>query len=257
MNNAKSLYEIFNAVSGIVSETRIRITPEELGLTALDGSHICLVDLHLKKEDCDVFECKKEHELGINLQDLTKILKRAKANDQLTIIDGKDKKLALSLKTENAKKERKFTMACIDIEYEPIDMKTIMEMEFHNSLTFNLTTLTEAMADAELFGDVLTIHSTPDLLRFTSEGTMGDMEYVIEKEEFQSSELTENTEGGYSIQYLKNILKILSLKSIGELKLKSDHPFLLKLALFNNSSILYMLAPRVEEDTSNEYEEDE
>ncbi|MHA1520254.1 MAG: hypothetical protein ACTSRK_08735 [Promethearchaeota archaeon] len=153
MKDSKMVRGIFDAVSSIISETILKIDPAVgLSLTAMDMSHICLVSLVLHKDDLDEFEADEVYELGINLEDLVKIIKRSGASDEITFLhDPKVKKLVIEMKPAEAKKARKFTMSLIEYEGEEIDINALNEMEFDNLCSFKLTYLDEAIKDAEIF----------------------------------------------------------------------------------------------------------
>jgi proliferating cell nuclear antigen len=253
----KFIKGLFDAISSMITETRLKIDPEQgLSMTAMDGSHICLVDLNLKKEDLDEFTTNAHYELGLNLDDLVKIIKRGGSNDEITLShDPKDKKLVIEMQAENAKKARKFTMALIDIDVEEINVKELDLIPFENKCEFKVGILIEAMKDAEIFSGVLQIN-VKENLKLSAEGTMGDMEYCVEKEELISSEFTAESEGNFAIQFLQNIVKIAVISDQVSIALKSESPIKMKFNILNNSYIQYFLAPRVEEESDSMYEED-
>jgi len=265
-SNPKFVKGLFEAVEGILTETRLMISKEELQITGMDGSHICLLDCHLKKEDFLIFDTDDEYQLGLNLNDLVKIIKRGSPKDEICLIhDPKDKKLGIEMQVEGSKKARKFSMALIDLEIENIDLEQLDEIPYLNTATFKLSLLDEAIKDAEIFSDVLNIHSNEKQLRLWAEGTMGDMSYEVEPEELILSKFEENTEGAFAIQFLKNILKISPICDQVSIRLKSESPIHLKFLIDNQiqkgeidngSYIQYFLAPRVEEDLDSMYEED-
>ncbi len=87
IKNGKVIKGIFEAVSAIISETFLKVDPDKgISLTAMDLSHICLVSLTLEKSDLDEFEADQNYELGINVEDLVKIIRRSGANDEITFI---------------------------------------------------------------------------------------------------------------------------------------------------------------------------
>lgn len=255
--NAKFVRRLFEAISSIVTETRLKVTRKnELSMTALDGSHICLCDLHLKKEDLDEFESDQDYELGLNLDDLVKIIKRGSLNDEITLLhDPKEKRLKIEMKAENAKKARQFSMALIDIDVEEIDTAKLDELPFDNNFQFKIGILDEAIKDAEIFSEVLEIKVKQNL-SFSAEGTMGDMCYELEPEEMIFHEIKADSKGSFAIQFLKSILKIGSITDQVGIKLATEQPLQMKFNLFNNSFVTYTLAPRVEEDSDSIYEED-
>jgi proliferating cell nuclear antigen len=78
------------AIASLISEAVLRIGPNSEGetgltLTAMDLSHICLIDLFIAEEDCSTYEVQGSYELGINFEDLNKVLKRAKNEDMIAL----------------------------------------------------------------------------------------------------------------------------------------------------------------------------
>jgi proliferating cell nuclear antigen len=256
LKDAKIVKGIFEAVSAIISETLLKIDPAVgITLTAMDTSHICLVSLTLKKEDLDEFKSKDVYELGINLEDLVKIIRRSGASDEITFSHNpKDKKLVIEMKPENAKKARKFTIGLIEIEGEEIDVNSLEGMEFPNNCSFNVQYLDEAIKDAEIFSEVLQVKAE-DQLVFSTNGTIGDMEYVLEKDELDSADFTDLSMGIFAITFLKNILKVMAIGKKINMSLKSEAPLKMLFHILNDSRIMYFLAPRVEEDEDDQYDD--
>jgi proliferating cell nuclear antigen len=255
IKDSKVVRGIFEAVSSIISEVLLKVDKDGISMTAMDLSHICLVSLKLKKEDLDEFEVKEPLQLGINLEDLVKIIKRSSGNDEITFShDPKEKKLIIEMKPPEAKKARKFTIALIDIEGEEINLESLESMEFDNKCSFNLKYLDEAIKDAEIFAEVLQIKVDKNLI-FSTTGNIGDMEYVLEGDELISKELNAESSGIFAISFLKNILKIGSIADSIDVSLKSEAPLKIIASILNSSRVLYFLAPRVEEEDDSMYED--
>jgi proliferating cell nuclear antigen len=252
LKDSKIVKGIFDAVASIIAETRLKVDPDTgLSMTAMDGSHICLVNLILNKSDLDEFESDQPYELGINLEDFVKIIKRSGANDEITIShDPAMKKLAIEMKPESGQKVRKFTISLIDIDADEINMDSLNAMEFDNTCTLDLGYIDEALKDAEIFSEVLQIKVKSNL-SFSTEGSIGDMNYELEKDELKDAKFDTEYEGSFAIQFLKEILKINTVAKDVTIHLKSEAPAKMTMKILENSSILYFLAPRVEEDTNS------
>ncbi len=248
LNDSSVVKGIFDAVSSIISEVTMKIDENGIGMAAMDLSHICLVSLDLKKEDFDEFETDQEYELGINLEDMVKIIRRSGGKDEITFIHNpKDKKLLIEMKPPEAKKSRQFTLALIDLEGEEINLESLNAMEFPNNCTFPVDYLDEAIKDAEIFSEVLEI-IVEDKLIFSSTGNIGEMTYELEKDELQPHDFTEESKGIFALSFLKNILKVKTISDNIEMALKSEAPLKLLFDILNASKIVYFLAPRVEEE---------
>ncbi|MHA1584726.1 MAG: proliferating cell nuclear antigen (pcna) [Promethearchaeota archaeon] len=257
INDSRIVKGIFEAVSAIISETLLKVNKEGITLTAMDLSHICLVSLTLKKEDMDEFETDQDYELGINLEDLVKIIKRSGAQDAITLShDPKDKKLVIEMVPESGKKARKFTMSLIEIEGEEINMESLEGMEFENKCVLDLKFIDEAIKDAEIFSEVLQVQvKDGERLNFSTTGNIGDMNSDLEKDQLISADFTGDSNGIFAISFLKNILKVSAISNQAEIALKSESPLKLAFKILNASKILYFLAPRVEEEDDSMYED--
>ncbi len=264
INDSKIVKGIFDAVSSIISETLLKVTADGINLTAMDLSHICLVSLNLHKDDLDEFETDQDYALGINLEDLVKIIKRSGANDAIIFShDPKEKKLIIEMIPESGKKARKFTMALIDIEGEDINMESLESMEFDNKCAMEIKLLDEAIKDAEIFAEVLQVKvqdnkkSNEKTLSFSTAGNIGDMDYELDNELLSDTEFSNDSMGIFAISFLKNILKASAIANKVKIELKSEAPLKMhfNFVALENSRILYFLAPRVEEDEDSMYEE--
>lgn len=158
------------------------------------------------------------------------------------------------MKPPEAKKARTFTMSLIDYDGEEIDVNALNNLEFDNICTFNLSYLDEAIKDAEIFAEVLQIQALPNLV-FSTNGNIGDMEYVLEKEELISADFKSESTGVFSIAFLKNILKMGAIAQNITAEMRSDAPLKMNFDILNSSHVLYFLAPRVEDDDDSMYED--
>ncbi|MCK4479336.1 MAG: DNA polymerase sliding clamp, partial [Candidatus Lokiarchaeota archaeon] len=76
LENSRILKGIVETLASIIDETEFRVTPKEFTISAMDPSRICLLKLSIKKENFDEYQCDKDSKVGLNLDDLDKILKR-------------------------------------------------------------------------------------------------------------------------------------------------------------------------------------
>ena len=259
-DDGKKFKQIFEIVGSLLSEADVVITEEGLTIRGMDLSHICLVALELKKEDFSVFDVKKgkSYSLGLNMEDLVKVLKRLKPGEGVQMgYDPKAKKALFEFVKADSKKTRKHSLRLMDIEGETIDMDSLAAMEFPNALTFTTADLVDALGDAEIYGEVLNFKVENETLNLSTVGNTGDMETIIEKDEFEKFDCKEDSQGVFANTFLKNILKCGALAKTGLMKLKTESPVAMTFYLNteSDSNLLFFLAPRVEEDDASMYEE--
>lgn len=256
LENSRVLKGIVETLASIIDETEFRVTPKEFTISAMDPSRICLLKLSIKKDDFDEYECSKESKVGLNLDDLDKILKRCAANDTVEInFNEADQKIKIKMQREGVSRTRTFSLALLDIDIEEIPMDNLLKIEYPSKWVIETDFLVEAIKDAEIYSEILNINANEGKgLKFSSSGQIGEMEYDINEDDLIESQLQGSSAGAYSLTFLKAILKIASITEKLEISLKTDHPLKMNFDLLEGGELSYFLAPRVEEE---EFDDDD
>jgi len=257
LENSRILKGIVETLASIIDETEFRVTPKEFTISAMDPSRICLLKLSIKKDDFDDYQCSKDSKVGLNLDDLDKILKRSAANDSVEIdFNETDQKIKIKMQREGISRTRTFSLALLDIDIEEIPMDNLLKIEYPSNWVINPDFLVEAIKDAEIYSEILNINANEGQgLIFSSSGQIGEMEYDLSEEDLIESELQGSSSGAYSLTFLKAILKIASITEKLEISLKTDHPLKMNFDLLEGGKLNYFLAPRVEEEEFDENED--
>jgi len=256
LENSRILKGIVETLAAIIDETEIKVTPKEFMITAMDSSRICLLKLSIKKDDFDKYTCSKESKIGVNLEDLDKILKRSSVNDSIELdFKEKEQQIKIKMQREGANRVRTFKLALLDIDTEEIPMDNLLEIEYPSRWVIDADILVEAIKDADIYSEILNIKSEEgEGLVFSSTGQIGEMEYSIETGDLLDSNLSGTHTGAYSLKFLKDILKISSITEKLEMSLRTDHPLKMIFGILEGGELSYFLAPRVEE---AEFDEDD
>ena len=261
IDNSRVLKVIIETLASIIDETEFRVSPNDFTISAMDPSRICLLKLSIGKENFEEYKCSKESKVGLNLDDLDKILKRTGTDDTVTIdFNEKDQKIKIKMqsKTEAKKRVRTFSLALLDIEIEDIPMDNLLAIEYPTKWVIEPDFLVEAIKDAEIYSEILNIKADENQgLTFSSSGQIGEMEYELDSDELIESDISETSSGAYSLTFLKAILKLASITDKLEISLKSDHPLKMMFNLLEGGELNYFLAPRVEEAEFDEEDMDE
>ena len=257
MENSRILKSIVETLSSIIDETEFKVSPEEFIITAMDPSRICLLKLSIKKENFDDYKCSKESKIGLNLDDLDKILKRSATNDSIEInFKESDQKIKITMQREEGNtRKRTFSLALIDLEREDVPMGNLLNIEYPSNWVIDPDFLVEAIKDAEIYSEIMNMKAiVNEGLIFSSSGQIGEMEYNLGVDDLIESDIKETCMGAYSLTFLKAILKIASITEKLEISLKTDHPIKMIFNLLEGGELNYFLAPRVEE---AEFEDDD
>lgn len=258
LDNSRILKVITETLSSIIDETEFKVTPKEFIITAMDPSRICLLKLSIKKDSFDDYNCSKETKIGLNLDDLDKILKRSASNDSLEIdFKETDQKIKIKMEREGKSRSRTFSLALIDLDREEIPMDNLLKIEYPAKWVIDTDFLIEAIKDAEIYSEILNMKAIKDEgLLFSSTGQIGEMEYSISTDDLIQSDIEETCSGAYSLTFLKAILKMAPITEKLEVSLKTDHPLKMSFGLLEGGELSYFLAPRVEEADFDDNDDD-
>jgi len=245
-----ALKTVIDVLTSVIDEAANFIaTPEGFGIKAMDPSHISMVDLGFPKKAFETYKCDKKVNIGLNISNLNKILKRINSSSEMKIqLSEEGNKLNLIF---GEKTKRRFTMNLIDLEEEEFPEPKIV---FNSKVVLdNPSLLNEALKDAELFSDHTKISASKDLFAIFAKGDNGDVLTEIPgTKDGISITIKEDSESLYPLSYLITIAKMASVSHRAILEFSSEMPMQI---LFNfkpkDSSIgycRYFLAPRVEEE---------
>jgi DNA polymerase III sliding clamp (beta) subunit (PCNA family) len=254
IEDSKFVKNLFESLSTIItSDTIIEITDAEFIIRTMNSSHVAIVDLCLKKEDFNIFEVTNPIKFGVAFLDFVKIIKRGGATDKIIFEGLTEKKLTVRFKTEK-KKDRTITLRTIDLSEDGgIIMDTINEV-YKNTIeaTIKCVDLEEALADAKIVSEVLHTEFKQDKIIFSADGTTGEAQTILEKEEMISFIPAESeTFGDYAIDFLNNFMKINKDSLRLNIANEDNRALRLTFDLLNSSHLTYYLASRVDESDNN------
>ena len=84
-DDAKTWQALIGAISALVDEANFEVSPQGMTLRAMDPSRIAMVDFELPKSAFSNFECDEEVRIGINMDEMEKIVKRAGSGNSLAL----------------------------------------------------------------------------------------------------------------------------------------------------------------------------
>ena len=219
----------------LVLEVRIKITEFGLSIVAIDPGNISMVSLKIPKSAFKEFDSDEEV-LGVNLENLKKVLRRASKTSELVL---EKKENALEIKIED-KIKRVFSLNLIEVEREDKDFPD--HLEFSSVVTMDSADLIDSIDDCLVVSDACSF--IVDGKNFIIEAK----ETNSARAEFSGDELeikAENCFVRYSLEYLQKFMKAGKYFPKATLKFATDHPLRMDFTS-EHLSLSFLLAPRVE-----------
>lgn len=230
-------------IAELIDETELHIKEYGLQLIASDRAVVVVVDFYLDRSVFKEYKYTEDARIGINLQNLLQILRRAGEDDSLSIklADGK---LELTLKGIST---RKFVLPLIDISREetpPID-----KLDFSASLVVSSEILSSGIEDAELITDsiIFTVRKDQLTMKGESDTSFTQLDLMMGEGGFRIMDIGEPVRARYSLDYLKKIIKAKKLSAEAKISMANDYPMKIQFEAPGKLQLGFILAPRVEE----------
>ncbi len=265
VDNLDLFTKVLNAAVAVLEDDgTFLITPQDgMTLRNMDKSRFAMVDLKIHPDYFGGdFTCDKEYLITIQMQDLKRILQRARKDDVLTLeLDEANDTLNFLFESHV---KRLFVLPLTLAEENVLPDPTSLKHDAQAKLRGGA--LTEFIKDAAIIGGSIKISAETGKLSFSSSQDKKEVKIDIntDSEVSEAFEITAegHCEALYSIDTFKNLILVDQAFAVVNLAFSTNHP--LKLVYTNDTGITlgYLLAPMqpepgIEEDDSEDAYADE
>ena len=228
-----------NSVDGIavlIDEGALQVTDEGLKVRAMDPSQIAMIDFEMPKSAYDEYKLAEPANIGVDFSELSKITKRAKAEDKIELTLDKQLKLVFRGKTT-----RTFNIPIIEASSQPPKKP---EIEFTAVAKLGANTLKDALTDAELVSNHAALKMNGGF-SVRAEGDIGSANIEFSEDMILSLDVKEESRSVFSIEMMNNLLKAAGSTTVVAVNLKTDAPLEVEYEI-GEGKVVYFLAPRIE-----------
>jgi len=239
----KYLKDSISIISELVNEATFKITPDAVELVAMDPANVAMVVFKLLSSCFTEYDVTGATELSLDLGNFKQILRRAGANDMLTM-EVQDNRLKLTLK---GKSTRTFSLPLLDVEDKE---QNVPELTFPVTIKMKSTVLANAIEDVDIVAESLTfdVNSKGFTIYGESDLSKANIEIPSDDDTNISVEGSDNIRSKYSIEYLKKIIDASKLSEDVVVQFNSDYPLRVDYNVVDKLQLSFILAPRVEND---------
>jgi proliferating cell nuclear antigen len=250
VEDIKSWKKCVDAILNLVKEGSFEFDNEGIKLKAMDPSQIAMVLFSMNKNAFSKYEIDAKTKVGINIENFSKILSRARAGDKMVMrMDGG--RFNVSFIGNNSRRE--FRIPTIDVPSGPAK-----ELKINYSAIVKMKggTLKEMLHDAMIVGPHVLLAADVDSFKVEASSDMGDVssEYKRGSDSEINLDVNRTTSAIFSQEYLNDI--ILGCDNEEEIILNlgaptPEDPRPKPLCVKYNigaGEFCYYLAPRIESD---------
>ena len=251
--NAELFAIIFQHVKIFCEHVNVMFEDQQLFVQCLDSTRVSIMEIRLPSGWFDTYEKKKEGAItiGLNANMLYRILnardKTQNVHIQYTEEDAD--KLFIHFTSENKKEfDKHFELPLIELEMDTMDIPPI---DFQAELTLSSPHFANIVSQMKMFGDTMEIQCSEDKIMLVSHSQdQGKMFVEIKIDDVEGFAIEEgcSLELSYSLAYLHNICLYNKLSKAVELKFSSDYPMQIVYPLGENASVLFYLAPKINDE---------
>ena len=232
-----------DAISTLIEEGVFTASPSKIRFSSMDPARISMVDFELEAEAFASYEVDSEKTIGVNLEDMNKMLRRARPGDRLRLsLDEQNNRFVITVEGISV---TTFSIPLLDLGESSTPTPQI---PFTASIRMEAGVFAEALKDVGIVGDHVTLRATPDFLRLEGESDVESVNVRLnrESEGMANMEVKEECKAMYIISYIQNMLRAAEPTDIVEFEFGQDLPLKLTVPL-EGGRISFLLAPRVED----------
>lgn len=244
LEDVSLIQDSMKTVSDLISEGIFQLEDDGVRLVAADPAMVALVNFKLEKDVFESYDLDEETKVGLNLENLYSILRRANSDDKIILEARDDSKFYITI--ENAS-TREFSLPILNLSED--DIPSTEDLEYNVSAELETAVLESAVKDALVVGDSVVIRSDNNGIYIEAEGDQSNVDFQIDKDapgvlEFNGGD----ARSMFSLDYLNNMVGAKKLSDNVTIKLGDDFPMRLDFEVPEKARLSFVLAPRIEEE---------
>lgn len=241
INDAKYWKTCVDSIVSLIDEGSFVITKDGISLKAMDPSGISMIAFNIPGKAFAKYDVEKDTTLGLNLENLSKILSSARAGEQLAMKDSNNK-FAMEFIGQHSKRRYKLPMIDVkrDADKEP-------KVEFDTSVEVKSDAFREILKDANLLSTYIGFRADKDSFMVVAKGDAGE----LEEEHMNNADVVKKLEVGkpisatFNLDYLERMISACPTASNISLSLKTEEPIRVTYGI-GDANVVYYLAPYME-----------
>eukprot|EP01026_Neomeris_dumetosa_P033692 TRINITY_DN2695_c0_g1_i1.p1 TRINITY_DN2695_c0_g1~~TRINITY_DN2695_c0_g1_i1.p1 ORF type:complete len:290 (+),score=33.20 TRINITY_DN2695_c0_g1_i1:82-951(+) len=228
LSNYKVLKTITDVIKELTDEVSIYVDEDGLKVRSMDSSRVCLIHLDLHVKGFESFRVDKDLVIGINLQNLAKILKFGESGDKC-ILKAQDKASTLQvlLEASNQVRLQRFELKLLEIEE---DVGEIDDYDHTCIVKLSSRRFEKTLRDLSSVCDSVTVQVNENYINFFGNGDVGSASVMIRSQDVEDEEngavikCKEPMQDDFALKYLCIFSHATALSDTVTLKLTNGLP---------------------------------
>jgi proliferating cell nuclear antigen len=230
-------------IGELIDEGVFKIAKDGITFTAADRALVAVVDFKISSSLFEKYELDKEMQIGLNITNLLSVMKRASADDKLSL-NLSESKLEIVLENDS---KRRFHLPLLDLGQE--EVPPIDQLEFKAIAELKPEVIQYGIADADVVSDSVLFEAGDNKFGMRAEGDISSAQLELEKGNSALINLKSDKEvqARYPLDYLKKMIKAAKLAESVTLQWGQDYPMKMSFKSGDKLQLSFVIAPRVSE----------
>ena len=250
----KEFKTLLEALKDILTEANLMFDQYGMKITAMEMEQTVLVHLRLFADKFERYHCKEPITVGVDMQELYRLLKVLGTNETLTIYlqEADDDKIGFKIYNPDGT-ITKISLGRMDLNYKELE---IPEMDFDSIITMPSSEFQKVCRYYNAFSDRIEIRCVNDNITLSCTGEAGrvsikksysnsDVDNVLEIDNQKPSTIIQ---GYYTLKYLVSFSKCTDLCESIQMFLNNDFPLVISFQVGSLGELKMCVAPVVMDD---------
>ncbi|MCY0868473.1 MAG: proliferating cell nuclear antigen (pcna) [Desulfurococcus sp.] len=232
------------AISKIIEEASFKIDENGLSLRAMDPSTVVFVEFQIPRDAFSEYEVEGSHVIGVNMEEVAKVLKRARKGDSLILEVLKDGRLSVVFEGHGL---RRFNVPSVELTYEELP-KISFDVGFKGKILPKA--FKDIVSEVKPISDSVEFRAQREesklIVASSSEIAEVEIEFSASEGALIEYEILEDSRAKYTIDYLADITSASQAAEVMSLEFGNDTPIKLTYELIGGGVLTFYVAPREE-----------
>lgn len=226
------------SIVNLVDEGSFNISKDGISLKAMDPSGISMISFFMPSKVFSKFDVEKQASVGLNLENLAKILTSSRNNEQLVMKDS-NSKLMIEFIGENSR--RRYRLPMIDVKKEA---EKEPKIEFESQIEVKSDPFKEVLKDATSLSSYVGFKTEKDAFKIIAKGDAGELEeeHAGNTDFIKKLNVSKPATATFNLDYLDRIVRACPSGNTIQLSLKSEEPIRVDYKI-GDATVAYYLAP--------------
>jgi proliferating cell nuclear antigen len=241
IDDARYWRDCVGSIVSLVDEGAFNISKEGISLKAMDPSGISMVAFFIPNKAFSKYDVDKSVNVGLNLENLNRILASARNNEQLVMKDSNNK-LSIEFIGENSR--RRYKLPMIDVKKEADKEPKI---EFESKVELKSDLFKEVLKDATSLSTLIGFRTEKDNFRIVAKGDAAELEedHSGNAEFVKKMEVSKPSTATFNLEYLDRIVRACPQGNSISMSIKTEEPIRIDYKI-GDANLTYYLAPYLE-----------